>query len=205
MIASHRTSSHRTLAKLALALGLAASAAACAHKPPPPPADTGMGGAPPPPPSGGYGAPSGGSIAGAPIPGSVRDFVVSAGDRVYFELNADSVSSEGRGVLDSQAQWLQRYPNVMVRIEGNCDERGTREFNLALGARRADGVKRYLVGRGISPARITTISYGKERPTDPGTGEDAYAHNRNAHTAITGGATGGDTSSDFSGGPGGPQ
>ena len=135
----------------------------------------------------------------------MRDFVVSAGDRVYFELNADTVSDQGRSVLDSHAQWLQRYPNVMVRIEGNCDERGTREYNLALGARRAEGVKNYLISRGVSPARITTISYGKERPTDTGTGEDAYAHNRNAHTAITGGAVGGDTSSDFSGAPGGPQ
>ena len=194
----------RTWAKLALALGLAASAAACAHKPPPPPADTGMGRPPPPPPPPSNYGPPPGPVNGAPIPGSVRDFVVSAGDRVYFELNADSVSGEGRGVLDNQAQWLQRYPNVMVRIEGNCDERGTREYNLALGARRAQGVKAYLISRGVSPARITTISYGKERPTDPGTGEDAYAHNRNAHTAITGGAVGGDTSSDFSGG-GGPQ
>ncbi len=202
--ARHPATRH-TVLKLAFALGLAASAAACAHKPPPPPADTGMGGPPPPPPPSNYGPPGGGSVAGAPIPGSVRDFVVSAGDRVYFELNADTVSGEGRGVLDNQAQWLQRYPTVMVRIEGNCDERGTREYNLALGARRADGVKRYLVSRGISPARITTISYGKERPTDSGTGEDAYAHNRNAHTAITGGAVGGDTSSDFSGAPGGPQ
>ena len=195
----------RTMLKLALALGLAASAAACAHKPPPPLADTGPGG-PPPPPSDGYVAPTGpvSGGPGAPIPGSVRDFVVSAGDRVFFELNADTVSGEGRAVLDSQAQWLQRYPRVMVRIEGNCDERGTREYNLALGERRAEGVKSYLVSRGVSPARITTISYGKEKPTDPGTGDDAYAHNRNAHTAIAGGAAGGDTSSDFSG-AGGPQ
>ena len=139
-------------------------------------------------------------MAGAPIPGSVRDFVVSAGDRVYFELNADQVSDEGRGVLDNQAQWLQRYPQVMVRIEGNCDERGTREYNLALGARRAESVKNYLVSRGISPARIATISFGKERPIDPGTGDEAYAHDRNAHTAIISGAVGGGTSGDFNGG-----
>ena len=143
-----------------------------------------------------------GGVSSAPIPGSVRDFVISAGDRVYFELNADTVSGEGQGVLNNQAQWLQRYPAVTVRIEGNCDERGTREYNLALGARRAEYVKTYLVSRGISPARITTISYGKERPMDPGTGDDAYAHNRNAHTAITAGAVGGGTSSDY-GGPGG--
>ena len=195
------TSQPRKLAlKIALALGLAASAAACAHKPPPPPADTTP--PPPPPPTDNYPPPppQGGPVAGAPIPGSVRDFAVSAGDRVYFELNADSVSDEGRGVLDNQAQWLQRYPQVVVRIEGNCDERGTREYNLALGARRAEAVKNYLVSRGLSPARITTISFGKERPIDPGSDETAYAHDRNAHTAIVGGAVGGGTSGDFNGG-----
>jgi peptidoglycan-associated lipoprotein len=189
----------KTALKIAMALGLAASAAACAHKPPPPPAETAP---PPPPPSDNVPPPppSTGPVAGAPIPGSVRDFVVSAGDRVYFELNADTVSDEGRGVLDNQAQWLQRYAQVMVRIEGNCDERGTREYNLALGARRAEAVKNYLVSRGVSPARITTISFGKERPIDPGTDETAYAHDRNAHTAIISGAVGGGTSGDFNGG-----
>ena len=190
----------KTVLKLAMALGLAASAAACAHKPPPPPVDTvPPPPAPPPGPDQGYAPPSG-PVAGAPIPGSVRDFVLSAGDRVYFELNADTVSAEGQGVLNSQAQWLQRYPQVMVRVEGNCDERGTREYNLALGARRAEFVKNYLVSRGVSPARITTISFGKERPIDAGTDENAYAHNRNGHTAIVSGAIGGGTSSDFSGG-----
>ena len=189
----------KTALKLAVAIGLTISAAACAHKPPPPPADTTP---PPAPPTDNYPPPppQSGSVAGAPIPGSARAFVVSAGDRVYFALNADQVSDEGRGVLDNQAQWLQRYPQVMVRVEGNCDERGTREFNLALGARRAESVKNYLISRGVSPARVTTISFGKERPIDAGTGDDAYAHNRNAHTAITSGAVGGGTSSDFSGG-----
>jgi peptidoglycan-associated lipoprotein len=196
----------RTGAKIGLALVLAASAAACAHKPPPPPEapPEAPPGPPPAPPSA---PPPSGDVSGAPIPGSVRDFVVSAGDRVYFELNQDQVSAEGQGVLNNQAQWLSRYPQVMVRIEGNCDERGTREYNLALGARRANAVKAYLVGRGVSPARITTISFGKERPIDPGQGEDAYAHNRNGHTAIVSGAVGGGTSSDFNGGAGaaGPQ
>ncbi len=195
----------KTVLKLALALGLAASAAACAHRPPPPLADTGAPPPPPPPPPSGVYGPPPGPVAGAPIPGSVRDFVVSAGDRVYFELNADQVSGQGQSVLDAQAQWLQRYPQVAVRIDGNCDERGTREYNLALGARRAEDVKRYLVSRGVSPARISTISYGKERPIDPGTGEDAYAHNRNAHTAITSGAIGGGSNSDFSGAGAGEQ
>ena len=189
----------RTALKLSLALALAASAAACAHKPPQPPADVGP---PPPPPGqapGDYG-PQSGSVTSGAIPGSARDFVVSAGDRVYFELNQDSISAEGSSVLDSQARWLSRYPQVMVRIEGNCDERGTREFNLALGARRAQAVKNYLVTRGVAGSRIATISFGKERPIDPGTGDDAYAHNRNGHTAIVSGAVGGGTSSDYNGG-----
>jgi peptidoglycan-associated lipoprotein len=195
------SSLRRTGAKLALAALLAASAAACAHKPPPPPEPPPS--APPAPPPSDMGPPPPpGPVNGAPIPGSVQDFVVSAGDRVYFDLNQDQVSSEGQGVLNNQAQWLSRYPQVMVRIEGNCDERGTREYNLALGARRANAVKAYLVGRGVSPARITTISFGKERPIDPGQGEDAYAHNRNAHTAIVSGAVGGGTSSDFNGAAG---
>ena len=85
--------------------------------------------------------------------------------------------------------WLQRYPSVTVRIEGNADERGTREYNLALGARRAESVRSYLVQRGVSAARIDTISYGKERPIAAGSNEEAWARNRNAHTAIVSGAT----------------
>ena len=91
-------------------------------------------------------------------------------------------------MLDRQAEWLQRYPQVMVRIEGNADERGTREYNLALAARRAESVRAYLISRGVAGGRITTISYGKEMPIDAGSGEEAWAHNRNAHTAITSGA-----------------
>jgi peptidoglycan-associated lipoprotein len=121
----------------------------------------------------------------------VQDFVISAGDRVYFELNADNLGAEGRQVLDNQSQWLSRYPQVTVRIEGNCDERGTREYNLALGARRAEFIKTYLVQHGVAAGRITTISYGKEKPIDSGSGEDAWAKNRNGHTSITAGAVGG--------------
>ena len=90
--------------------------------------------------------------------------------------------------LDAQAQWLQRYPGVAVRIEGNADERGTREYNLALAARRAEAVRTYLINRGIPAGRIDTISYGKERPIAEGSTEDAFARNRNAHTAIVSGA-----------------
>ncbi len=179
----------------AVGVALAAALAACAHHGPPPMADAGP--PPPPPPPGDTGGMPPppytgmqGQSAGA-VPGSVRDFVVSAGDRIYFDTNESGVSGQGQQVLAMQAQWLQRYPQVAVRIEGSCDERGTREYNLALGARRAEAVKDYLVGQGVSAARITTISYGKEHPIDAGAGEDAWAHNRNAHTAITGGAVGG--------------
>jgi peptidoglycan-associated lipoprotein len=122
------------------------------------------------------------------VPGSVQDFVVNVGDRVYFDFDKFEIRSDGQPVLAAQASWLNRYPAVQVRIEGNCDERGTREYNLALGARRANSVREFLTAHGVSASRITTISYGKERPVDPGTGEEAWAHNRNGHTAITGGA-----------------
>ena len=127
-------------------------------------------------------------VSQAPLPGSEQDFVVNVGDRVYFDFDKYNIRSDAQPILDAQSSWLKRYPAVQVRIEGNCDERGTREYNLALGARRANSVREFLVAHGVAPSRITTISYGKERPIDPGTGESAWAHNRNAHTAITAGA-----------------
>ena len=122
------------------------------------------------------------------LPGTLRDFVINVGDRVYFNFNAYSIRPDGARVLEAQAAWLNRYPQVQVRIEGNCDERGTEEYNFALGAKRASEVKRFLAEHGVGMSRINTVSYGKERPIDPGTGEEAWAHNRNARTAITGGA-----------------
>jgi peptidoglycan-associated lipoprotein len=124
-----------------------------------------------------------------PIPGSIQDFVVNVGDRVYFDYDQYSVRADAQPILSAEATWLQRYPQVRVRIEGNCDERGTREYNLALGARRANSVRDFLAAHGVDTSRIDTISYGSERPLDPGTGDDAWAHNRNAHTAITAGAS----------------
>jgi peptidoglycan-associated lipoprotein len=123
-----------------------------------------------------------------PVPGSTQDFVVNVGDRVYFDTDAYEVRADARPILDAQSNWLRRYPSVKVRIEGNCDERGTREYNLALGARRANAVRDYLVSHGISADRISTISYGKEEPIDTGSGEEAWQKNRNAHTAILEGA-----------------
>jgi len=178
----------RYIVRLALIFGSAASIAACTHKPPPPapvestPPSTYA--PPPPPPS----QPMTSQNMG-PVPGSTQDFVVNVGDRVYFDTDQYAVRADGQQTLAHEADWLSRYPRVMIRIEGNCDERGTREYNLALGARRADSVKSFLVGRGINPARITTISYGKEQPMDGGTGEEAWSHNRNAHTALTSGTT----------------
>jgi len=118
----------------------------------------------------------------------MQDFVVSVGDRVYFDYDQFNIRPDAQPVLAAQAAWLNRYPSVRVRIEGNADERGTREYNFALGARRADAVKEFLTARGVSSSRIATVSYGKDRPIDGGSGETAWQHNRNAHTAILDGA-----------------
>ena len=113
---------------------------------------------------------------------------MNVGDRVYFDFDQYTMRADATPILQAQAAWLRRYPAVRVRIEGNADERGTREYNFALGARRAYAVKTFLIDQGVNPSRITTVSYGKERPIDPGEGEAAWQHNRNAHTAITEGA-----------------
>jgi len=170
--------------RLALAATAAASLAACATRPKPtPPAPP-----PPPPPAAAETPPPPPAVGESVLPGSERDFVINAGDRVYFDFDSYTVRTDAQPVLDAQAAWLKRYGAVQVRIEGNCDERGTREYNLALGARRANAVRDYLTAHGVSADRITTVSYGKEKPIDPGTGEEADAKNRNAHTAITSGA-----------------
>lgn len=122
------------------------------------------------------------------VPGSQQDFVVNVGDRVYFDTDHSDVRADAQGILAAQAAWLVRYPAVKIRIEGNADERGTREYNFALGARRAQSVSDFLVSKGVTPNRISTISYGKENPIDPGDDEAAWAKNRNAHTALTSGA-----------------
>jgi len=121
-------------------------------------------------------------------PGSQEDFVVNVGDRVFFGFDRYDLAPEARATLDRQASWLKQYPNVTVTIEGHADERGTREYNLALGARRANSIRDYLVSRGVSASRIQTVSFGKEQPIDPGTTEEAHQRNRNGRTAITGGA-----------------
>ena len=118
-------------------------------------------------------------------PGSRADFLRSVpADRVFFELDSYSIDAEDRATLDAQATWLQRYPAVRVTIEGHADERGTREYNLALGDRRANAARDYLQSRGITPDRMTTISWGKERPQNPASNEEAWAQNRRAVTVV---------------------
>lgn len=123
-----------------------------------------------------------------PVPGSVEDFRVSVGDRIFYGYDRFDLTPEARQVLERQAAWLRQYPNVSVLMAGNCDERGTREYNLALGARRAAAARDYLVSLGIAANRVETVSYGKERPLDPRANEEAWSVNRNAHTQIVSGA-----------------
>ena len=125
--------------------------------------------------------------AGGP-PGSPQEFVVAVGDRVFFESDQTDLTPQARATLDRQAQWLQQWNRYTFTIEGHADERGTREYNIALGARRAEAVRTYLVQQGVPASRIDTISFGKERPIAQGSNEEAWARNRNAHTAIVSGA-----------------
>ncbi len=125
-----------------------------------------------------------------PVPGSERDFLANVGDRVFFDVDKSDLTSEAQASLRAQAQWLTLYPAVTVQIEGHCDERGTREYNLALGERRAAAVRDYLVSLGVNAARVSTISYGKEKPAVVGSNEAAWAQNRRGVTRITAGAEG---------------
>ncbi|MAU40232.1 MAG: peptidoglycan-associated lipoprotein [Kordiimonas sp.] len=119
-----------------------------------------------------------------PVAGSQEDLDGTAGSLVYFGFDRYDLSAEARAALQAQAQWLQSNDNVNVTVEGHCDERGTREYNLALGDRRATAVKNYLVALGVSPSRVKTISYGKERPAVLGQGESAWAQNRRGYTRV---------------------
>ncbi|WP_033919389.1 peptidoglycan-associated lipoprotein Pal [Sphingomonas sp. 37zxx] len=125
-----------------------------------------------------------GNVGTGTVPGSAEDFRRSVqSDTVNFDLDSYDIDPRARSILDGQSTWLAQYPNARITIEGHCDERGTREYNLALGDRRANSAKNYLVARGISADRITTISYGKERPLG-GSGEDAWALDRRAVTVV---------------------
>ncbi|HUO90428.1 MAG TPA: peptidoglycan-associated lipoprotein Pal [Rhizomicrobium sp.] len=122
------------------------------------------------------------------VPGSAEDLRVNVGDTVHFAYNEYNIEDNDRATLQRQATWLAKYPAVRVTVEGDCDERGTREYNLALGARRANAVKEYLVSLGVSASRIETISYGKEHPICTESTEDCWAQNRRGVTTISGGA-----------------
>lgn len=131
--------------------------------------------------SGGSGFGSGTTAA----PGSQEDLVQSAGDRVFFDFDRYDLKGDAQATLDKQAAWLKQNGSVTLVIEGHCDERGTREYNLALGERRATAVKNYLVAAGVDASRLGTISYGKERPAVEGSNEAAWAKNRRAVSVVT--------------------
>jgi peptidoglycan-associated lipoprotein len=123
-------------------------------------------------------------------PAQAEDEMVGIGDRVFFDFDQYNVNGEGRATLDGQAALLNKYPSITVVIEGHADERGTREYNLALGERRANAVKNYLVALGVDPGRIRTVTYGEERPAVVGSNDAAWAQNRRAVTIVTGSAAG---------------
>ncbi len=148
--------------KLAAVLAVALSMGACANK-------TGVGGD---------------AMASAAVPGSQQDFVVNVGDRVFFESDQTELSPQAIATLDKQAQWLQQYGRYSFTIEGHADERGTREYNIALGAKRAQAVRSFLASRGIDPSRMRTISYGKERPVAVCNDISCWSQNRRAVTVL---------------------
>jgi peptidoglycan-associated lipoprotein len=146
----------------AIAVALALAVSACANKP------DQMAGA-----------------GGPAAPGSPQDFVVNVGDRVFFETDQTELTAQGRATLDKQAQWLSQYNRYAFTIEGHADERGTREYNIALGARRAQAAREYLASRGIDPSRMRTISYGKERPVAVCNDISCWSQNRRAVTVLS--------------------
>lgn len=155
-----------TLAVVSSALALAACQKKAPEELPPPPADTSA------------------MQDTGPVPGSQADFLARMNGRqvIYFDTDRYNIDSVDAAALQTQAQWLLQYPAKRATVEGHCDERGTRDYNLALGERRANAAKNYLVGLGIDASRISTVSYGKERPVALGSDESAWARNRRAVT-----------------------
>ena len=160
--------------KMAGALGALVMMSACASKPATGPdvvaTDTGNTGA---------------ATRTGVTPGSQADLEQNAGHRVFFAYDQYTLSPQAQATLARQADWLKQYPNSRIQLAGNCDERGTREYNLALGARRAEAARAFLISRGVESGRISPVSYGKERPVDPRSTEDAWSLNRNATTTIS--------------------
>jgi peptidoglycan-associated lipoprotein len=166
-----------TALKLAAALSAALSIAACSSTPDQLADGAGAGGAGS---AGGFGA------AGSATPGSAQDFVVNVGDRVFFESDSSDLTATATATLDRQAQWLQRHTRHSFLVEGHADERGTREYNFSLSARRAQTVRDYLASRGIPASRMRTVSYGKERPVAVCNDISCWSQNRRAVTVISG-------------------
>jgi len=126
----------------------------------------------------------GAGLGGSPRPGSQEDLVANVGDRVFFDTDRSNIRGDQRPVLERQASWMGQHPQVQVMVEGHADERGTREYNLALGQRRANAARDVLVAGGVAPSRIQTISFGKDRPAALGSDEQAWAQNRRAVTVV---------------------
>ena len=127
--------------------------------------------------------------AGQAKPGSEQDFAINAGDRVYFLVDQSTLTPEAEETLRRQAQWLQQYAKVMIQVEGHADERGTREYNISLSARRATATREFLIAQGVDASRISSIAYGKERPVALCDADQCWTQNRRAVTVITGGAS----------------
>ena len=164
--------------KLVLALGLALSLAGCSKKT----STVGLG-------ADGLGGPGGG-LAGsaAQVAGSEEDFAANIGDRVFFENDQTTLTAEGREILVKQASWLQQYPDVAIQIEGHADDRGTREYNISLSAKRATNARNFLISQGVSENRVSMIAYGKEKPAQVCDAEECWSQNRRGVTVITSGA-----------------
>ena len=127
-------------------------------------------------------------LGGAATPGSTQDFTVNVGDRIFFDTDSSVIRADAQTTLARQAQWLGQYPSYAITVEGHADERGTREYNLALGARRAAAARDFLAARGVQPNRIRTISYGKERPVAVCDNISCWSQNRRAVTVLSGGS-----------------
>jgi peptidoglycan-associated lipoprotein len=130
-----------------------------------------------------------GGGAGVARPGSVEEFQTVVGDRIYFLVDQSTLTSEGEATLTRQAQWLQQYPAVTIQVEGHADERGTREYNISLSARRATATREFLIQQGVPGNRISSIAYGKERPAALCDEENCWSQNRRSVTVVTGGAS----------------
>ena len=134
----------------------------------------------------GLGNGAGAGLNNGAVPGSQQDFTVNVGDRIFFDTDSSLIRADAQQTLSRQAQWLKRYPNFQLTIEGHADERGTREYNIALGARRAAATRDYLVSKGVPRNRIQTISYGKERPVAVCDDISCWSQNRRAVTLLSG-------------------